>query len=97
MIRHVAMFSWKPGTSAEQAGQIAAELRKLAVGIPAVNAYSCGADAGITQGNFDFAVVADFDDEAGYLSYRDDPGHRDLTARLVAPVIERRAAAQFEY
>ena len=96
MIRHVVVFNWKPEATAEQVEQIASELRKLAAGIPAVKAYACGADAGITQGNSDFAVTADFDDEAGYISYRDDPGHREIIARLIVPIMAQRAAAQLK-
>jgi stress responsive alpha/beta barrel protein len=96
MIRHVVVFNWKPEATSEQVEQIATELRKLVAGLPAVKAYTCGADAGITQGNADFAVVADFDDEAGFVSYRDDPGHREIIARLIAPIIAQRAGTQIE-
>ena len=96
MIRHVAVFNWKPEATAEQVEQIATELRKLGAGIPAVKAYACGADAGITPGNADFAVIAEFDDEAGFVSYRDDPAHREIIARLITPILAQRAGAQFE-
>jgi len=36
--------------------------------------------------NFDFAVTADFDDEAGFFAYRDDPAHREIVARVIAPM-----------
>jgi hypothetical protein len=97
MIRHVVMFRWKPEATAEQVEQIVAELRKLAVSIPAIKAYSFGPDAGINQGNFDFAVTADFDDEAGYTSYRDHPDHRAIIGTYITPITAQRAAAQFEY
>lgn len=94
MIRHVVAFTWKPETTAEQAEQIAAELRDLAKTIPAVKAYTCGPDVGITPGNAGFAVVADFDDEEGFLSYRDHPQHKEIIQRLIAPVTEHRSAVQ---
>lgn len=97
MIRHVVVFSWKPEATAEQVEQIVAELRKLAVSIPAIKAYSCGPDAGITQGSSDFAIVADFDDEAGYLSYRDNPDHRAIIATYITPITAQRAVTQFEF
>ncbi len=97
MIRHVVLFAWKPGTNPGQVDQIVSELRNLAATIPAIRSYSCGPDAGIVTGNFDFAVTADFDDEAGFLSYRDDPGHRDIVQRLITPIAAQRAAAQFEF
>jgi hypothetical protein len=48
MIRHVVVFSWKPEATPEQVEQIATELRKLPARIPAIKAYACGSDAGIT-------------------------------------------------
>ena len=47
-------------------------------------------------GNADFAVVADFDDAAGYLVYRDDPAHRRIIAEYLRPILASRAAVQFE-
>ena len=96
MIRHVVVFSWKPEATLEQVEQIATELRKLPAVIPAIKAYACGTDAGITQGNADFAVTADFDDEAGFVSYRDNPDHRAIIQTYITPITAHRAAAQFE-
>ena len=97
MIRHVVVFTWKPEATAEQVEYIATELRKLPAGIPAIKAFACGADAGINQGNFDFAVTADFDDEAGYISYRDHPDHRAIVSTYITPITAQRAGAQFEF
>jgi hypothetical protein len=50
----------------------------------------------VNTGNADFAVVAEFDDEAGYLVYRDDPEHRRIIAEYLRPILASRAAVQFE-
>lgn len=97
MIRHVVMFTWKPEATSGHVEQIATELRNLRSTVPAIRAYACGPDAGINKGNFDFAVVADFDDEAGYVSYRDNPDHRDIIQRLITPITAQRAAVQYEF
>jgi hypothetical protein len=97
MIRHVVVFTWQPVATAERIEEIATELRSLTSAIPAIQAYACGPDAGITNGNADFAVVADFDDEAGFASYRDNPRHRDIIQRLITPIVAQRAALQFEF
>ena len=97
MIRHTVLFSWKPEATDEEKQQAAAELAKLPSIVPSVRAFALGTDVGLNQGNFDFAVTADFDDEAGYLSYRDDPGHREVVARYILPIAARRVAVQFEY
>jgi hypothetical protein len=94
MIRHIVVFRWKPGTTSEQVSQIADELRTLPGRIPEIKAYHCGPDAGITPGVADFAVTADFDDEAGYVTYRDHPDHKEIIARLITPLIAERSPIQ---
>ena len=96
MIRHMVLFSWKPGATGEQKQQAAAELAKLPSIVASVRAFASGPDAGLAPGNFDFAVSADFDDEAGFFAYRDDPGHREVIQRCILPITAQRAAVQFE-
>ena len=97
MFRHVAVFTWTEGMTAELEERFAAELRALAPTLPGLRAYQCGPDAGLSDGNFDFAVVADFDDVASYLNYRDNPAHRDIIARYSRPNTKSRAAVQYEF
>ncbi len=97
MIRHTVLFSWKPEATQEQKQQAATEVAKLPSMVPSVRAFASGPDAGLVQGNFDFAVTADFDDEAGFFAYRDDPGHRDMVQRHIMPIAAQRAAVQFEF
>jgi len=95
MFRHTVMFRWTPETTAEDVAAIEAGLRELPGEIAELRAYSFGGDAGLNDGNFDFAVVADFDDVAGYLVYRDHPSHRGVITELIAGHIADRAAVQF--
>ena len=97
MIRHVVMFKWTDSATAEQKLRVAAELSALAPTVPSIRSYVFGADAGLASGNFDFSVTADFDDEAGYIAYRDDPGHQEVIAKAVKPIVAQRAAVQFKY
>ena len=96
MFRHVALFSWKPEATGEQKQALAGELRTLPSQITELRAYHIGPDAGLRPGNFDFAVVADFDDRDGYLAYRDHPAHRAIIDRYVTPMAAQRAAIQYE-
>jgi hypothetical protein len=96
MIRHVALFTWTEGMTKEMERQFAAELTALAPTLPGVRAYHAGPDAGINQGNFDFAVVADFDDVGSYLGYRDNAEHKDIIGRFSGPHTKSRAAVQYE-
>ena len=97
MIRHTVLFSWKPDATDEQKHQAATELAKLPSIVPSVHAFASGPDAGLAPGNFDFAVSADFDDEAGFSAYRDDPGHREVIQRYILPITAQRVAVQFEF
>jgi Stress responsive A/B Barrel Domain len=97
MIRHTVVFQWNADATEEQKQQIATEVAKLPSLVPSIRAFASGKDAGLNRGNFDFAVSADFDDEAGYLAYRDDPGHRDIVQRYILPLAAHRAAVQFEF
>jgi hypothetical protein len=95
MIRHVVLFTWTDGMTDEMERQFAAELTALAarLGVPS---YQAGADAGLIEGNFDFAVVADFDDTDSYLAYRDHPEHQDIIGRYSKPNTKSRASVQYE-
>jgi hypothetical protein len=97
MIRHTTLFKWTAAATAEQKQAVAAELGAFAPTVSSIRSYLIGADAGLVEGNFDFAVVADFDDEAGYFAYRDHPVHREISARTVAPIMEQRVSVQFKY
>ena len=96
MIRHSVMFTWKPEATEEQKKRVAGELSRLPGIIPSLKAYSMGTDIGVNEGNWQFAVTADFDDLDGYLAYRDNPTHRGIIAEHIQPIIATRAAVQYE-
>ncbi|MGW3352340.1 Dabb family protein [Nonomuraea rubra] len=94
MIRHIVLFTWTETATAEQKAAVTAELRKLPDLIPQLRSYTVGADAGINQGNHEYAVVADFDDTDDYLVYRDHPDHQKVIADYIRPILATRAAVQ---
>lgn len=96
MFRHVVMFRWATSSTPEQREQLSAALAELPGAIAEIRRYHFGPDAAINEGNFDFAVVADFDDAEGYLIYRDHPRHQQVIAELIAGFIDTRAAVQFD-
>jgi hypothetical protein len=97
MIRHVVLFRWTPDATPEQKQRVAAELRRLPALLPVLRGYDVGADLGLAEGNFEFAVVADFDDLEGFRTYRDNPAHRAVIAEFIQPIIAQRAAVQYEF
>jgi hypothetical protein len=96
LFRHVVLFTRKPKATNEQKQAVHAELAKMPPAIEAIRGYRYGPDAGINPANSDYAVVADFDDAAGYIAYRDHPAHRAMVERYMTPIVAGRAAIQFE-
>ena len=96
MIRHIVLFAWIAEATAEQQARVAVELRALRPLLAGVRAYHIGPDAGLVDGNFDFAVVGDFDDAASYLAYREHPAHRAIIEQTIMPITRERVAIQYE-
>jgi Stress responsive A/B Barrel Domain len=95
MFRHVVLLRWNDAATPEQRLAVLDGLRALPAQIPEIRSYAVGVDAGMaTEGNSDLAVVADFDDVAGYLVYRDHPVHQEVIARTIRPILASRAAIQ---
>lgn len=95
MLRHVALFTWKPGTTSEQVQAFGRGLAELPAQIPELRAYRFGPDIGIADGNADFALVADLDDEDAWRSYQHHPAHQRFIAEIARPIIESRHAVQY--
>ncbi|MER5651117.1 Dabb family protein [Streptosporangium sp. NPDC002524] len=96
MFRHVVLFTWKEESTEEQRARVAEELGKLPAAITEIRSYTLGPDAGVNPGNYQFAVVADFDSAEDFVVYRDHPLHQAAIADHIKPIVASRAAAQFE-
>jgi Stress responsive A/B Barrel Domain len=94
--RHVVLFRWRADTTTEQKQTLEDRLNTLPGVIPELRAYSVGGDAGISPGNADFAVVADFADRDAFLVYRDHPVHRRIIDECVTPILAERHAVQYD-
>ena len=94
MFRHVVLLSWNQDVTLADVARLEAELASLPSLVPQIRDYRFGRDAGLVQGNADFAVVADFDDEAGYRTFLDHPAHVPVRDRARA-MAARRTAIQF--
>lgn len=89
--RHIVLLTLDEACDAEA---LAADLRTMAEGIPSIRSYVVGVDAGVSEGNATLAVVGDYDDQAGWEVYRDDPEHNRLIAERIKPHLLARAAVQ---
>ena len=95
MLRHVALFRWKPEATPEDVSKVEAALRQLPAKIPCIQSYRFGRDIGIQDGNADFALVADFVDEEGLETYANHPDHQDVIKELIRPIMAQRHAIQY--
>jgi hypothetical protein len=94
MFRHIALFQWNEEATDERKRAALDGLAALPGQIPEVRSFRFGADAGLSNGNFDVAVVADFDDAEAYRRYAEHPAHVALLTDLIRPIITARAAVQ---
>ncbi len=96
MLRHVALFRFKSETTTDQIDAAALALSTLPHQIDVLRKFRFGPDAGITEGAWDFAVVAVLDNADDYVAYRDDPAHVAVLRDYLGPLISEAARIQFE-
>lgn len=68
MIRNVVLAKLTTGYDTAEVESIQEGLRNL--NCPGTRHYTVGADAGLRDGNWDFVIVADFEDTAAYRGLR---------------------------
>jgi len=97
VFRHVSLLRWKPDASDDARTRARDAIRALPAVIAEIRAYRVGDDVRETAGNYDLAIVADFDDADGYAAYRDHPEHRRVIDEFVRPILDARAAVQHPF
>jgi hypothetical protein len=94
VLRHVLMLKWaRPLENSEVAG-VGAAFDQLAAATGTVRALAHGPDAGLRAAGYDYVLVADFDDEAGWRAYDTHPAHHEVR-RLLGPIKAEARSAQF--
>ena len=97
MFRHVVMFRFVPDVTDAQRQAMVDGLATLPAAIPQLRSYVLGPDAGVSDGNWDFAIVADFDRVEDWRIYIADATHQTVIAERIRPIVAERAAVQFTY
>ena len=93
MIRNVVMGRLRPDADPELLDRGLAGLRAL--NIEGMLWLVCGRDAGLREGNWDYAITADFVDVEAYRRYDEDEEHNRLRREAFGPVSEQIARVQF--
>ncbi|WP_156760689.1 Dabb family protein [Microbacterium karelineae] len=98
MIRHIVMFDVDADTAEDRNAKIteaAVRLEKLVGVVPGLRSMTVGANSVDIDGNFDFALVADFDDADALAVYATHPAHVEVST-FIGTFKTRRAAIDFE-
>src|SRR5689334_22813879 len=93
VIRNIVLVKLKPRQDSWAVAQ--AQQAFLDLNCPGTLSYVIGDDLGLREGNWSFAIVADFTDTAAYRAYDQDPAHNEARAVLI-PMTEQIARIQFE-
>ena len=80
MIRNVVMVKLTGDADRARVAELQAGLRAL--NTPGTLQFTLGDDAGLREGNWDYAIVADFSDAEAYRVYDMDDEHNRLRAAL---------------
>jgi hypothetical protein len=94
VIRNVVLLKLKAETPPEKVERLVNELQGMQ--IPGLINISTGTDAGLREGNMDFVIVVDLEDEAAYRIYDEDAEHNRIRRDLVAPITERAERLQYK-
>lgn len=95
IFRHTVLMRFRAGTTDEQIESIIAGLAAMPEAMSFIRRYEFGRDLGKLDGAFDLAIVADFDSEADYERYAENPEHQWVITDRIRPVIDQMARVQY--
>jgi hypothetical protein len=97
MLRHVVLLRWAPEASDADKQSVRDGLAELPAAIPEIQHYVFGDDAGLADGNFDFAIIADFESRPDWQTYVSHEQHQRVITERIRPILQDRAAVQYEF
>jgi hypothetical protein len=95
VIRHVAVFTWSQDADADRRATTVEALRRLRQDVGGMASLVVADDAGLSDGNADTVLIAEFADVEAYYRYAQDPVHPALIAEHVRPYLAARNAVQY--
>jgi len=96
MIRHVVLLSWNEKCTDDSVQAVTDGLAALPGKIPEIRSYQFGPDVQIDRRNADYALIADFENEADYQIYVKHPAHIEFLKNVSGPILDSFSAARFE-
>ncbi len=95
MIRHVVVFTWSQAADAQRRARAVEALRGLRQEVGGMTSLVVADDAGLSEGNADTVLIADFPDVESFSRYARDPVHLAVLAEHVRPWLASRSAVQY--
>jgi hypothetical protein len=96
MIRHVVVFTWSQAADAQCRATTIEALRRLQQDVGGMTSLVVAEDAGLSDGNADAVLIADFPDVESFYRYAQDPVHLAVIAEHVRPWLAARSAVQYQ-
>jgi hypothetical protein len=96
MIRHVVVSTWSAEADADRRRTTVEALRRLPEDVGGMTSFVVADDAGLTGGNADTVLIADFADPEAFSRYAQDPVHLAVIAEHVRPWLAGRSAVQYQ-
>ena len=97
MVRHLCLIKYKDPAAVDAAAQakITEAYLKLPSIIDGIASMTVGRDLGLLDGNFDFAIQAEFRDRDVFLAYSTHPAHGEIIFPVLGHFMESYSTAQF--
>ncbi len=94
--RHVVLLQWSDDLPADHLDQVRSGLDALPPQIPQIRTFVHGSDVGVSEGNYDYVVVADFDNVQDWRMFREHPAHLLFMEEHIKGKFKGRAAIQYQ-
>ena len=94
--RHVVLLQWDDDVPEDHVDQVRAGLDALPAQIPQIRTFLHGSDVGVSEGNYDYVVVADFDNVQDWRAFREHPAHVLFMEEHITGKLKGRAAIQYQ-
>jgi hypothetical protein len=96
MIRHVVVFTWSAEADGDRRRTTVEALRRLREDVGGMTSLEVAEDAGLSDGNADTVLIADFPDVEAFRRYAQDPVHQAVLVEHVRPWLAGRSAVQYQ-
>jgi hypothetical protein len=94
--RHVVLLQWADDVPQDHVDQVRTGLDALPPQIPQIRTFLHGTDVGVSEGNYDYVVVADFDNVQDWRAFREHPAHVLFMEEHITGKLKGRAAIQYQ-